>query len=79
MAVHEQPGLLWPRNDDPDILAEIARKEGIEDGEVVTIEQGIYLEDWGGVRLEDMVVVGADGIELLGGRNPEGIVQVPLA
>jgi Xaa-Pro aminopeptidase len=78
MAVHELPGLLWPRNDDPDILAEIARQEGIEEGAVVTIEPGIYLEGWGGVRLEDMAVVRAGGIELLGGRNPEEIVRVPL-
>ncbi len=78
MAVHELPGLLWPRNDDPDTLAEIARQEGIEEGAVVTIEPGIYLEGWGGVRLEDMAVVRGDDIELLGGRNPEEIVQVPV-
>ncbi len=32
---------------------------------VMTIEPGIYIPDWGGVRLEDMVVVQADGVELL--------------
>jgi len=32
---------------------------------VITIEPGIYLPDWGGVRLEEMVVIRKDGAELL--------------
>ena len=79
MAVHEKPGLPWRRNDDPDTLERIARDEGIEDNAVVTTEPGIYLEGWGGVRLEDMVLVRADGIEVLTDRNPEQILQVPIA
>ena len=45
MEVHEAPRL--GKNSD-DVLAE---------GMVFTIEPGIYLTGWGGVRIEDMVVL----------------------
>ena len=32
---------------------------------IVTIEPGVYLAGWGGVRIEDDVFLGAEGIELL--------------
>ena len=41
-------------NDDP-----------LTEGDVVTIEPGVYLPGIGGVRIEDMVHVTADGPELL--------------
>ena len=40
-------------------------KEKLEEGMVVTIEPGIYIPNWGGVRIEDMVVVKKDGYKLL--------------
>lgn len=53
LAVHEAPGLN-PRN----------RKE-LRPGMVVTVEPGIYLPGWGGIRLENMAVVTANGYRLL--------------
>lgn len=51
--IHELPNLS-PRNEKP-----------LPVGAVVTIEPGIYLPGRGGVRIEDLVVVGEDGIENL--------------
>lgn len=47
--VHEAPS-----------LGETA-EEPLRPGHVVTVEPGIYLEDWGGVRIEDVVVLEASG------------------
>ena len=54
LAVHEKPR-----------LSKLSEEEVLQPGMVVTIEPGIYLPDWGGVRIEDMVVVGEDGVEVL--------------
>jgi Xaa-Pro aminopeptidase len=37
----------------------------LQPGMVITIEPGIYLPDWGGVRIEDDVLVTSDGCEVL--------------
>jgi Xaa-Pro aminopeptidase len=48
-------------------LPRLARgqKERLQAGYVVAIEPGIYLEGFGGIRLEDTVLVGKDGPEVL--------------
>jgi Xaa-Pro aminopeptidase len=53
LEVHEQPGMG------------IAAKLPLRAGDVVTVEPGCYRQGYGGVRLEDLVLVTADGAENL--------------
>ncbi len=51
--IHEGPSVA-PGND-----------EILEEGMVITVEPGIYIPGWGGVRIEDMALVKKGGYELL--------------
>jgi len=41
---------------------------------VITVEPGIYIPGLGGVRIEDMVLVTADGCRMLSGVDKELII-----
>ncbi len=53
--VHEGPSLS------------VRSEERLEPGNVVTIEPGIYLPGWGGVRIEDVAVIEENGLRVLTG------------
>ncbi|MGH9344149.1 MAG: M24 family metallopeptidase [Terriglobia bacterium] len=40
-------------------------QSSISAGSIVTVEPGIYIEGFGGIRIEDTVLVGAAGVEIL--------------
>ena len=57
--IHEDPRITRRR---PDVDA---RDEAVAPGMVFTIEPGAYLPGWGGVRIEDDVLVTETGVEVL--------------
>ena len=63
LEVHELPRLS------------INSKNKLKAGNVVTVEPGVYIPGWGGVRIEDIVVVTKDGCNTLT-KAPKDISEV---
>lgn len=63
LQVHEMPSLS-PYSD-----------QGLKPGMIVTVEPGVYIPGTGGVRIEDMVLITTDGIELLT-KSPKGLTVI---
>nr|HPL29442.1 M24 family metallopeptidase [Anaerolineae bacterium] len=62
--IHERPG------------AGARSEDRLEPGMAVTVEPGIYLPGWGGVRIEDLVVVTEGGVEILSAATKDPVVVV---
>jgi Xaa-Pro aminopeptidase len=67
--VHEDPRITRPRGESD------YRDEAVTPGMVFTIEPGAYFAEWGGVRIEDDVVVTDAGVEVLTNVTRE-LVQI---
>lgn len=59
LAVHERP------------RATKTSEEELQPGMIFTVEPGIYISRWGGIRIEDMVVVREEGVEVLSRASKE--------
>jgi Xaa-Pro aminopeptidase len=65
MQIHEQPRVS-PLG-----------KGKLRAGHVVSCEPGIYIPDWGGVRIEDLILITPDGGEVLcKARKPKKIIAL---
>ena len=52
-----------------------AGEAALKVGMVTSVEPGVYIPGWGGVRIEDLVVVTADGCRVLT-RSPKELIHV---
>ena len=49
-------------------------KDVLSINNVMTIEPGIYLEGWGGVRIEDDIIITSEGCEILNKTTKDLVV-----
>lgn len=65
LEIHETP-----------IMNKAGEKDIIAAGMALTIEPGIYISGWGGVRIEDLIVVTEDGFEYISHCPKEPIIDI---
>lgn len=53
-------------------------KDVLQPNMTLTVEPGIYIPGWGGVRLEDLVVVQPDGVRILSAAPKDPIVSLNM-
>lgn len=63
--VHDHPGLSS------------TIRTRLKPGLVLTVEPGVYVEGWGGVRIEDDVLITPDGHDVLT-HAPKDLIEVPI-
>jgi Xaa-Pro aminopeptidase len=63
--IHEGPGLSY----------KTSPEELVTEGMVYTVEPGIYLPGWGGIRIEDVYLVKSDGLEKLT-QTPNDLLEI---
>lgn len=51
-------------------------KDILRENMTLTIEPGIYIPGWGGVRIEDLVVVKEDGVDIFSQASKDPVVKV---
>ena len=63
MEIHEEPSISQ------------TNKVRLKEGMVFTIEPAVYIPGWGGVRIEDMVLVTRGGVEILS-NSPKQMINI---
>jgi Xaa-Pro aminopeptidase len=66
-------GLGLEIHEDPR-LGRLSAEYVLAAGMVVTVEPGVYVTGWGGVRIEDTVLVTADGARVLSRASKQLVV-----
>ena len=64
LAIHEGP------------RASYTSQDTLKADSIVTVEPGIYIPGWGGVRIEDMVLIGSDNCRVLTQTPKQAVINI---